>query len=131
MLCLRPELTAVGSFEFALRERVARLTAFRHPCYAHVRGVERGVGFPRGRDPGAARADGLFHAAERRVGVDREILWDPERSPLIPTFAERVQRQQRPDHEQPSRHAGDDDEFPLDASAPSLIGRNRARRLDW
>ena len=41
MLCLRGELTAVPSFEFALRERVSRLAAFRHTCYAHVRTVER------------------------------------------------------------------------------------------
>jgi len=41
MLCLRGELTSVPSFEFALRERVSRLAAFRHTCYAHVRTVER------------------------------------------------------------------------------------------
>ncbi len=41
MLYLRSELTSIPSFEFALRERVARLTAFRHTCYAHVQGVER------------------------------------------------------------------------------------------
>ena len=41
MLCLRAELTAVPSFEFALRERVGRLAAFRHPCYAGVHSVER------------------------------------------------------------------------------------------
>ena len=41
MLCLRGELTSVPSFEFALRERVSRLAAFRHTCYGHVRTVER------------------------------------------------------------------------------------------
>jgi hypothetical protein len=41
MLCLRGELTAVPSFEFALRERVGRLAAFHHPCYAGVHSVER------------------------------------------------------------------------------------------
>ena len=41
MLCLRPELTSVPSFEFALRERVSRLSGFRHGCYGHVRSVER------------------------------------------------------------------------------------------
>jgi PEGA domain len=41
MLCLRGELTSVPSFEFALRERVSRMAAFRHTCYAHVRTVER------------------------------------------------------------------------------------------
>jgi hypothetical protein len=38
---LRGELTSVPAFEFALRERVSRLASFRHPCYAHVRSVER------------------------------------------------------------------------------------------
>ena len=32
MLCLRSELTAVPSFEFALRERVSHLAAFSHGC---------------------------------------------------------------------------------------------------
>jgi hypothetical protein len=41
MLCLRGELTAVPAFEFALRERVSRLAAFRHPCFAAVHSVER------------------------------------------------------------------------------------------
>src|SRR5215212_6764035 len=38
---LRPELTAVPSFEFALRERTARLMNFRHAYYARVRRVDR------------------------------------------------------------------------------------------
>lgn len=41
VLCLRGELTAVPSFEFALRERVSRLAGFRHPYFAQVRTVER------------------------------------------------------------------------------------------
>jgi PEGA domain-containing protein len=41
LLCLRDELTSVPSFEFALRERVSRLAAFRHASYGHVRSVER------------------------------------------------------------------------------------------
>ena len=41
MLCLRGELTAVPSFEFALRERVSHLAAFSHACYGRVRSVER------------------------------------------------------------------------------------------
>ena len=40
LLCLRPELNAVSSFEFALRERVNRLATFRHAYFAPVRGVE-------------------------------------------------------------------------------------------
>lgn len=41
MLCLRGELTAVPSFEFALRERVSRLANFRHGYYGRVRRVDR------------------------------------------------------------------------------------------
>jgi serine/threonine protein kinase len=44
VLRLRPELTAVPSFEFALRERTARLTNFRHAYYARVRRVDRLTG---------------------------------------------------------------------------------------
>jgi hypothetical protein len=41
LLCLRGDLTAVPSFEFALRERVSHLAGFRRACYATVRSVER------------------------------------------------------------------------------------------
>ncbi|HEY3044020.1 MAG TPA: PEGA domain-containing protein, partial [Vicinamibacterales bacterium] len=41
VLCLKSELTAVPSFEFALRERVSRLAGFRHPYFAQIRTVER------------------------------------------------------------------------------------------
>src|SRR5256885_2592890 len=41
VVCLRGDLTAVPSFEFALRERVSRLAAFRGACYAQVVSVER------------------------------------------------------------------------------------------
>jgi hypothetical protein len=41
ILRLRPALTAVPSFEFALRERTARLVNFRHAYYARVRRVDR------------------------------------------------------------------------------------------
>ena len=41
VLCLRGELTAVPSFEFALRERVSRLANFRHANFSRVRSVER------------------------------------------------------------------------------------------
>ena len=41
MLCLRGELTAVPSFEFALRERLSHLGSFSHACYGRVRSVER------------------------------------------------------------------------------------------
>lgn len=41
ILRLRPALTAVPSFEFALRERTARLMNFRHAYYARVRRIDR------------------------------------------------------------------------------------------
>jgi hypothetical protein len=43
ILRLRPSITAVPSFEFALRERAARLANFRHAYYARVRRVDRGM----------------------------------------------------------------------------------------
>src|SRR3979411_973329 len=41
VLDLRDQLTAVGSFEFALRERVGRVMEFRHGSFAQVLRVER------------------------------------------------------------------------------------------
>jgi serine/threonine protein kinase len=41
LLGLREELTAVSSFEFALRDRVSRLSSFQSEHYGRVRGVER------------------------------------------------------------------------------------------
>lgn len=41
ILQLRRELTAVSSFEFALRERAARLANFQHTAYARVRQIDR------------------------------------------------------------------------------------------
>jgi hypothetical protein len=43
ILRIRPSLTAVPSFEFALRERAARLANFRHACYARVRRIDRAM----------------------------------------------------------------------------------------
>ena len=41
VLRIRSELAEVGAFEFALRERVARLSQFEHEQFAQVRSVER------------------------------------------------------------------------------------------
>lgn len=41
VLCFPSELTDVPSFEFALRERVNRLSTFQHPSYAQIRKVDR------------------------------------------------------------------------------------------
>jgi hypothetical protein len=43
ILRLRQSVTAVPSFEFALRERAARLANFRHAYYARVRRIDRGM----------------------------------------------------------------------------------------
>lgn len=41
LLCLRDELTAIPSFEFALRERASRLAGFKHASFGRVRSVDR------------------------------------------------------------------------------------------
>lgn len=41
ILCFRHEITDVPSFEFALRERVSRLSHFHHPDFAFIRKVDR------------------------------------------------------------------------------------------
>ena len=41
ILCFRHEITDVPAFDFALRERVARLSDFQHPGFAHIRKVDR------------------------------------------------------------------------------------------
>lgn len=69
ILRVRPELTAVASFEFALRERTARLANFRHACYARVRRIDR---MPEGRLAVAsdyvegARLSDILRVAERQ-----------------------------------------------------------------
>src|SRR5687768_16200922 len=41
VLCLRDDLAAVPSFEFALRERFSRVAGFRHASFARIRSIER------------------------------------------------------------------------------------------
>ena len=41
ILCFRHEITDVPAFDFALRERVARLSDFHHPSFARIRKVDR------------------------------------------------------------------------------------------
>ena len=76
LLCLRRELAAVPSFEFALRERVSRLAAFRHASYGRVRGVER-LADPSGtiavvseHTPGVRLSTLLAHAEEQHLLID-------------------------------------------------------------
>lgn len=75
-LRLRAELTAVPSFEFALRERVGRLANFRHGYYARVRRVDRtpepdGLALVSDHTPGARLSDIL--AATAREGLTLDI----------------------------------------------------------
>jgi serine/threonine protein kinase len=65
VLTLREELTAVPSFESALRERVSRLTSFHHSCFGRVQGVER---------VGNGGAQTLSVTSERIAGVRLSTL---------------------------------------------------------
>lgn len=75
-LCIRKEIAAVPSFEFALRERVSRLASFRHPSYARVRSVERS-GSPEApltivsdHTPGQRLSELLADAQSKGVPID-------------------------------------------------------------
>jgi hypothetical protein len=76
VLCLREELAAVPSFEFALRERVSRLAGFRHASFGRVRSVERmtdryaTLAVVSESTTGIRLSDLLARAAERRVNLD-------------------------------------------------------------
>src|SRR5262245_62747800 len=73
ILRLRPELTAVPSFEFALRERTARLTNFRHAYYARVRRIDRlsgGLAIVSDHVEGTRLTDVLKVAHQRGLQLD-------------------------------------------------------------
>ena len=76
LLCLRSELSAVPSFEFALRERVSRLANFRHPQFGRARGVERltdvesTLAVVSERASGVRLSDLLAATEQRRLGLD-------------------------------------------------------------
>jgi hypothetical protein len=73
ILRLRPQLLAVPSFEFALRERAARLANFRHAYYARVRRIDRqGAMLTVVSDhvEGTRLSDLLRIAADRRLMLD-------------------------------------------------------------
>lgn len=76
VLCVREELAAVPSFEFALRERVSRLATFRHSSFVRVRAVERltdrhaTLAVVSDAVTGTRLSDLLVQAAERRVNLD-------------------------------------------------------------
>jgi serine/threonine protein kinase len=76
ILRLRPALTAVTSFEFALRERAARLANFRHAYYARVRRIDRAtahgstLAIVSDHIEGTRLSDLLRVAYERRLQID-------------------------------------------------------------
>ncbi len=75
ILRLRPALTSVPSFEFALRERAARLANFRHSYYARVRRIDRvqgasGLAIVSDHVEGTRLADILRVAHEKRLQLD-------------------------------------------------------------
>jgi serine/threonine protein kinase len=76
ILRIRPALTAVPSFEFALRERAARLANFRHACYARVRRIDRvavpgpGLSIVSDHVEGTRLSDILRVAHERNLQLD-------------------------------------------------------------
>jgi hypothetical protein len=76
ILRVRPTLTAVPSFEFALRERAARLANFRHAYYARVRRIDRvqvpapGLAIVSDHIEGTRLSDILRSAGERNLPLD-------------------------------------------------------------
>ena len=76
VLRLRSTLTAVPSFEFALRERAARLANFRHAYYARVRRIDRiaspgaGLAIVSDHVEGTRLSDLLRVAHERGLQLD-------------------------------------------------------------
>ena len=78
-LCLRREVAAVPSFEFALRERMTRLAGFRHAYYGRVRSIERSTEFDQAltilsdATPGIRLSALLDTAHEQRLPVDLDV----------------------------------------------------------
>src|SRR5258708_7614701 len=73
ILRVRPQLLAVPSFEFALRERAARLANFRHAYYGRVRRVDRhpsGLAIVSDHVEGVRLSDMLRVATERGRQLD-------------------------------------------------------------
>jgi hypothetical protein len=73
ILRVRPQLLAVPSFEFALRERAARLANFRHAYYGRVRRIDRhpsGLAIVSDHVEGVRLSDMLRVSAERGLPMD-------------------------------------------------------------
>ena len=76
VLRINPTLTAVPSFEFALRERVARLANFRHGYYARVRRVDRSHAHGTGLAIVSDHVEGTRLSEILRVASERGLLLD-------------------------------------------------------
>jgi len=73
ILRIRSQLLAVPSFEFALRERAARLANFRHAYYARVRRIDRhpsGLAIVSDHVEGVRLSDMLRVSEERGLHLD-------------------------------------------------------------
>jgi serine/threonine protein kinase len=76
VLCVRDDLAAVPSFEFALRERVSRLATFRHSSFVRVRAVERmtdrhaTLAIVSDSVVGTRLSDLLVQSGDRRLNLD-------------------------------------------------------------
>src|SRR3954469_20724372 len=73
ILRVRPQLLSVPSFEFALRERAARLANFRHAYYARVRRIDRhpsGLAIVSDQVEGVRLSELLRLAHERNLQLD-------------------------------------------------------------
>lgn len=76
VLRINPALTAVPSFEFALRERVARLANFRHVYFARVRRVDRAPGYPTALSLVSDHVEGTRLSEILRVAEERSLHLD-------------------------------------------------------
>ena len=73
ILRVRPQLLAVPSFEFALRERAARLANFRHAYYGRVRRIDR---HPSGLAIVSDHVEGVRLSEILRVASARKLQLD-------------------------------------------------------
>jgi hypothetical protein len=73
ILRVRPQLLAVASFEFALRERAARLANFRHAYYGRVRRIDR---HPSGLAIVSDHVEGVRLSEILRVASARKLQLD-------------------------------------------------------
>lgn len=76
ILRLRPALTAVPSFEFALRERTARLANFRHAYYSRVRRIDRAMSPTPSLSVVSEHVEGMRLSDMLAVARDRQMHLD-------------------------------------------------------